>query len=242
MANGNWGDDLRRNVRSYLETLSHGATPFITTFLLIHLTAPAIATLGGSSLSSQTMTSFGEKYLLLAPLAVHAISGTAIRLLSPEPSKRPRPLKSLMSIAGYSTLLCFLPIHFMTHRVHPTTLDAPISAVGPSELDYEFVKTGLRRWPRLSWMLYGGLILSAAAHVTEGVAILWGSYSGTSNGRAGSVQRRRAALRIGASVGLVLPVLAGLYVLSNEPSMIFSATANRYEASFMQSWLYRLSI
>ena len=46
---------FRQNLLSYLTKLSHGSTPFITTFLLIHLTAPALANLGGSSLSSQTM-------------------------------------------------------------------------------------------------------------------------------------------------------------------------------------------
>lgn len=51
----NWATHLRKNVLSCLTKLSHGSTPFITTFILIHLTAPAMATIGGSGLSSQTM-------------------------------------------------------------------------------------------------------------------------------------------------------------------------------------------
>ena len=39
----------------YLTKLAHGSAPFLATFLLIHLAAPAVANLGGSSLSSQTM-------------------------------------------------------------------------------------------------------------------------------------------------------------------------------------------
>ena len=47
--------ELPRKAIPYLTRIVHGSAPFITTFLLIHLTAPAIASLGGSSLSSQTM-------------------------------------------------------------------------------------------------------------------------------------------------------------------------------------------
>jgi len=45
----------RKQLSKILTNLSHLSTPFITTFLLIHLSAPALANLGGSSLSSQVM-------------------------------------------------------------------------------------------------------------------------------------------------------------------------------------------
>jgi hypothetical protein len=48
----------RSRASSVLTTLTHGSAPFITTFLLVHLTAPAAANLGGSALSSQTMVRF----------------------------------------------------------------------------------------------------------------------------------------------------------------------------------------
>ena len=38
-----------------LTTIAQGTAPFISTFLLIHLSAPVAATLGGSSLASQVM-------------------------------------------------------------------------------------------------------------------------------------------------------------------------------------------
>ena len=48
----------RTHASSVLTALTHGSAPFITTFLLIHLAAPAAANLGGSALSSQTMVRF----------------------------------------------------------------------------------------------------------------------------------------------------------------------------------------
>jgi len=48
---------LRGIALPFLTKTAHYSAPFITTFLLIHLTSPAIANLGGSSLASQTMVS-----------------------------------------------------------------------------------------------------------------------------------------------------------------------------------------
>ena len=38
-----------------LTKVAHGSAPFITTFALIHLTAPVMANIGGTSLASQVM-------------------------------------------------------------------------------------------------------------------------------------------------------------------------------------------
>ena len=46
---------LRGTVVPYLTRMAHFSSPFITTFLLIHLSSPILANLGGSSLASQTM-------------------------------------------------------------------------------------------------------------------------------------------------------------------------------------------
>jgi hypothetical protein len=48
-------DSFRASALPYLTKATHISAPFITTFLLIHLTAPALANVGGSTLSSQTM-------------------------------------------------------------------------------------------------------------------------------------------------------------------------------------------
>ena len=50
-------DSLRRNSVPYLTFLSHVPTPFISTFVLVHLSAPIVANIGGSAFSSQVMVS-----------------------------------------------------------------------------------------------------------------------------------------------------------------------------------------
>ena len=50
-------DRIRKMALPFFTKTAHISAPFITTFLLIHLSAPALANLGGSSLSSQTMVS-----------------------------------------------------------------------------------------------------------------------------------------------------------------------------------------
>jgi len=226
----------------YLTKLSHGSSAFIATFLLIHLSAPVLANVGGSSLSSQVMllgreyyqTSFGEKYLVLAPLAVHSLSGLAKRLLSPKP---PRPLSNLLAIAGYASLCVFVPIHFLTHRVNPTVTTPPIYAVGPSELDYEFVKVGLHRWPGQSWLLYVGLVSLVALHAIQGANIIWNGWLRDS---LGSIKKWKRNNVIAAAGGIVAPILSGLYIISKERLTTSPWTIFRFRAVFEQTWLYRL--
>ncbi|KAF9009505.1 hypothetical protein BDQ17DRAFT_1323060 [Cyathus striatus] len=91
-----------------LTTVSHASSTFISTFLLVHLSAPALANLGGGSLASQTMllgreyyqTSLTEPLLLLTPLSVHALSGLLRRLLSPAPKTNPSPVTGALSATG----------------------------------------------------------------------------------------------------------------------------------------------
>ncbi|KAJ7841375.1 hypothetical protein B0H14DRAFT_2360149 [Mycena olivaceomarginata] len=235
---------FRQKTLPALTKLLHGSAPFISTFLLIHLTAPTLANLGGSSLASSVLllgreyyqTEFGEKYLLLGPIAVHSLSGIAKRVLSPAKTP-PRPWTSLLSLTGYANIIFFLP-HFMAHRVHPQTPTAPIYAVGPSELDFEFVKYGLANWPWQSWLLYGGLVASVVLHVVDGERLLFNTYFGETMGRIKAAARKRL-LAIG--LGLVaVPVLAGTYVMTKEPLMILASTAERFHASFTKSPFYRL--
>ncbi|KAJ7056660.1 hypothetical protein C8F01DRAFT_357702 [Mycena amicta] len=224
----------------------HGTAPFISTFVLIHLTAPMLANLGGSSLASQTMllgreyyqTQFGEKYLLLAPLVVHGLSGVTKRAISPSKAP-PRPWTSLLSLTGYANMIMFLPIHFMTHRLFPQSPSPPIHALSPSDLDFEYVKFALARWPGRSWFLYGGLVICVVLHTVEGQRLLFNTYLAQAQtvGRIGksAVKRLRAT---GLAV-VALPVLTGLWMMSQEPLMAFSSTLARYQASFTQSLWYR---
>ena len=245
------GPSMRRTALSYLTTVSHGSSPFITTFLLIHLSAPVLANLGGASLSSQVMvskvatdafvrskimvqqflgreyyqTSFGEKYLLLAPLILHTSSGVAKRLLSDPPTKSPRPLSSLLTLTGYGMFL-FLPIHVAIHRLHPAD---------SSMLDFEFVKLGLHKWPWRSWFLYGSLVGCVVLHAAEGMNIIGRTWAGSIFKTWKSNKRMR---RIAAGIGAV-PLFTGLCFIFQEPLTIFPSLARQFEMAFTRSWIYR---
>ncbi|KAJ7284530.1 hypothetical protein C8J57DRAFT_1288759 [Mycena rebaudengoi] len=236
---------LRQQALPVLTKLLHGSAPFISTFLLIHLTAPVLANLGGASLASQTMllgreyyqTDFGEKYLLLGPLAVHSLSGLAKRFVVSPAKSPPRPWTSLLSLTGYAKPTLLPPVHFMTHRVLPTNPAAPIFALGPSELDFEFVKYGLATWPWRSWILYGGLVVGAALHAAEGARLMSKTYFRASSGRITTPPRKRFW---GIALAVAVPVFSGILLMTMEPVMIMSSTAQRFQASFTQSPLYRI--
>ncbi|KAF7327421.1 hypothetical protein MKEN_00319900 [Mycena kentingensis (nom. inval.)] len=234
---------LRQRTLPVLTKVLHGSAPFISTFLLIHLSAPMLANLGGSSLASQTMlldreyyqTDFGEKYLLLAPLTAHTLSGLIKRVVSP-PKAPPRPWTSLLSLTGYANMLLFLPVHFMAHRVAPADSTAPIHELSPSELDFEYVKFALTKWPVRSWFLYGGLVLCAVLHTVEGQRLLYNTYAPAARIGAAAGKRLRAA---GLAL-IALPVLSGVWALGREPPLVFPSMVSRFESSFRQVFWYRV--
>ncbi|KAF8485637.1 hypothetical protein JB92DRAFT_1538171 [Gautieria morchelliformis] len=220
-----------------LTTLSHLPTPFISTFLLIHLSAPALANLGGSSLSSQVMLlgreyyqgSFSEPWLLFAPLGIHVTAGVTKRLLSSNPLPR-RP--SLLTATAYPLLL-LLPIHILTHRVIPSDTSPPISALSPSELNFEFVKAGLAGWPVRSSVLYAGLVLCGVVHTFEGwdvILRMWGGGKGLG----------RKTRRILAGVGIGT-VLSGLFYSAKESLLVLQSTLAQINASYLASAIYRFN-
>jgi len=138
-------------------------------------------------------------------------------------------------MTGYATILLFLPVHFLTHRVNPTTAGPPIFAVGPAELDYEFVKFGLQKWPWRSWALYAGLVVCVVLHATDGIYIIWNTWLNNIQGWWKGSRNRRFATAVG---GLILPVLSGVFMLSREPLVTLSSTAKRFEAVFTKSFPY----
>lgn len=197
---------------------------------------------------------------MLLPLAVHPISALLKRLLSLLPPSKtpPRPKTSLLALTGYSLLL-LAPIHFLTHRQYPTLDALPIDSLGPAELDYEFVKTGLREWPVRSWIMYGGLVGSVALHMVDGTALIWNAWmagprTGIQHDSPPAINERpskslslftfssrtripRIFLALSA---ITLPVLAGLYTLSREPVLTFASMIGRHRAVFLESWIYRI--
>ncbi|KAF5367660.1 hypothetical protein D9757_010967 [Collybiopsis confluens] len=202
---------FRHKLIKILTKSSHISAPFITTFLLIHLSAPVMANAGGSSLSSQVMllgreyyqTALGEPYLVLGPLAVHALSGIVRRALIIYPKLKkslPSPAgktghsisplsnffrrlraglpSSTLQLTAYSVLL-LLPIHFGIHRLAPTESSPPVLSLGPSELDYSFVQYGLQIWPIRTWTMYTALVGATILHAVEGARVLVGSTTPT---------------------------------------------------------------
>ncbi|TFK45628.1 hypothetical protein OE88DRAFT_1715324 [Heliocybe sulcata] len=207
----------------WLTRIAQGSSSFIGIFLAIHLTAPAMANLGGSSLASQVMllgreyyqTPFGEASLVLAPIGIHAFTSITKR---------------------YAMFFVFAPIHFITHRLNPTSPDAPIYSVGPSELDYEFVKVGLQTWPWRNWLLYTGLVICTALHAAEGSSLVMSTFFANSFDR----KRWRARTRRTVAALSTIPVLTGVLSMATEPLMTFSSLALRYHESFTKSYIFRL--
>ena len=154
------------------------------------------------------------------------------RLLSTPPTSSSRPISSVLTLTGFGAVL-FLPVHFLTHRIFPSESTAPIHAVGPAELDWEFVKVGLHNWPWQSILLYGGLVGCVLLHSVEGMNIIASTWAFPKYLRSSRKTRRIAAI-----AGAV-PVLSGLWFVWNEPLMTFSSLARRFEAAFTRMPIYR---
>lgn len=178
-------------------------------------------------------TSFGEKFLVLAPLGLHISTGIAKRLLSRPRTKSPRPLSTLLSLTAYGAVM-FYPIHFITHRLNPSNPSPPIFSA-TSELDFEFVKLGLQTWPWRSWILYAGLVGCVALHAAEGMTLIGNMWA---KDTWALVRTSKQTRRVAAGLS-ILPVLTGLWFVAQEPLMTFSSLARRFEAAFTQSLLYR---
>ncbi|KAH9948133.1 hypothetical protein B0H21DRAFT_690632 [Amylocystis lapponica] len=228
---------LRHLIQPTLTRLTHASAPFISTFLLIHLSAPIMANIGGSSLSSQVMllgreyyqTSLGEKCLVLAPLVVHPLTALAKRALAP---RYARPVTSVLSMTGFAAVLV-VPFHYLTHRSFPTDPSPPIYAIGPAELDFEYVKFALHAWPWRSWLVYVGLTACVAFHAVEGMNVILNTYA---RGTVKSSVRGRAV----AAASMVLPVITGLIYIAREPLLAFASQASQYHAAFSKHFLYRI--
>jgi len=134
-------------------------------------------------------------------------------------------------------ILVFLPVHVLVHRYYPTLRTSSISSVGPSSLDYEFVKYGLYTWPWRSWFFYVSIVGSVALHIADGTALIWNTWFKKSNGWGKLSRKTRRVISFG---GIVVPVLSGLVVMVREPPFIMSFLASRFRAAFMQSFVFRV--
>jgi hypothetical protein len=168
---------------------------------------------------------------------VHTTSALLKRVFSSStPRPATRPLTSALSVTGYTAALLLLPVHIYTHRLAPSEPAPPISSLGPSELDYEYVKAALHGWPARSTALYVALVLAVALHAADGVGVLWSTWVRQQQTKKLPGRRARRALA-GAAV---LPVLTGLAIVAREPLFAFASMAERYRAALTHSFVYRL--
>ena len=187
-------------------------------------------------------TAWSEPILVLGPIVLHVSAGVVKRLLSGSPREKPRPLSAVFTYTGYAAAFLFLPLHYLTHRIYPMNADDPIDAIGPAELDYEFVKYGLQRWPARSWLLYGGLASCVVLHGLIGAKIIWQTWFGGTR-RSGDCGQDRKKINfnpVAAASSILVPVLVGIFRVSREPLRALSPTITRFEAVFKKLWLYRI--
>src|SRR6266702_1009167 len=118
----------RTRASSVLTALAHGSAPFITTFLLIHLTAPAAANLGGSALSSQTMVRFLLPFFFQCILTVFGIRQTTTSCLGASTTK-----PCLESGTSYSGRCSYTPLARSSSVVslHPFRARSPARSLSP---------------------------------------------------------------------------------------------------------------
>jgi len=218
-------------------------TPFISTFLLIHLSAPISANVGGSNSASQLMilgreyyqTSFGERYLLLAPLGIHIAAGLVRRgriwFQKISHSKSLNLEKPSLLVSTAYVAMALVPVHYLVNRYYPSLDEAPIFGLSPSQLNYDYINYGLAHWPIRTWILYGVMVPAVCLHAAEGVI---------------TVARRHLRLNLKRGVwsrSLVLAgaflTLTGLIAISKETILIYSGEAARYFAAYQKSLLYK---
>lgn len=117
------------------------------------------------------------------------------------------------------------------------TPDIPIEALGPSELDYEFVKYGIQKWPWRSAVLYTGLVGGTLVHSAEGAAILWETYVSKRMGErweAAKMWKRRSQ-----AAAIALLTLSGVFAIWKEDITPLSSLLSRFHATHIKSFLYR---
>ncbi|KAI6111238.1 hypothetical protein F5141DRAFT_1113307 [Pisolithus sp. B1] len=128
-------------VSSILTMLAHTSAPFLSTFLVIHPSAPIAVNIGGSRLASSVMllgreyyqTTFGERYLLLLPFTIHVTSSVAkwVVLILASNSSSPSPSSELSASDSDTAALSEEPFTPKScARIHKLTSLLSVSAYG----------------------------------------------------------------------------------------------------------------
>jgi hypothetical protein len=162
-----------------------------------------------------------------APMVLHVTASVAKRLLLGAPQHI-----TYVMVSGWSLLL-LVPTHVLTHRIHASDPTPPISALSPGDLNFEFVKYGLARWPVISWTIYTGLVGAAAVHAVDGWTLLLRMWC---NAR---ITRQWGWGRLTIVAGAVTGALTGLLVIASEPRLVSRSLAARFLAVYQRSVIYR---
>lgn len=155
----------RRTMLHIANRVQSASAMGITAFLALHLAAPLGAAVGLDACGTMLLTReyyqtpWLEPFLVWGSLSAHIVSSLARRLILGIPRRRP----SLNSLAGY-LLVPMVAVHAWTHRIAPARM-----GVSPSLLSYQFVSYSLSIHPISSWIIYGGLVLSACYHTASGL-------------------------------------------------------------------------
>ncbi|KAH8835031.1 hypothetical protein DL96DRAFT_1572610 [Flagelloscypha sp. PMI_526] len=224
-----------------LTYIAHGTTPFIATYLLVHLSAPILANFGGSSLASKAMilertyysASYGKIMLVVVPVTTHVLSSILKRFTYAKPKEQPRSLDTPMTGGGLGVAFLWFPIHFFIHSVGPRLTSPPIH----ENLDFEFVKTGLKTWPIRTSILYLGLVAALTVHIGEAMGLL-----GYLKGCVGRQTKESIRFRIKViALTISLPVFTGLfYAAAWEPTFAPQAVVGTFRAAFQKFPLFWL--
>ncbi|CEL52270.1 hypothetical protein RSOLAG1IB_00810 [Rhizoctonia solani AG-1 IB] len=247
----------------------HLPTPFIATFMFIHLSAPALASVGGTDAANQVMLLGREYYhgvpqenlLVFLPITVHVGASLVKRVIKfgrqlifklKAKGGQNEPVNSdsnslstsdVLMWTGYPLLLV-LSSHIATHRLIPSSPTPPISSISPSELDYTFVHFGLKNWPLRSWAMYAMLVGAGITHIIYGMPLVWHQ---TTLKLLKKVRLLRSESRIGTSwrispkVGLlgIGIVMLGVLRISRDDLFISRLAETRMASAYRMSVLYR---
>lgn len=197
-------------------------------------------------------TPLGEPLLVWAPLTLH-IAASTLKLIFIGLPKR----LAVLSSTAWPLAVFFLPVHVLVHRVHPAFPGSPVEGLGPSQLDFEYVKYGFERWPMLSWTLFGGLISCVILHSLEGSRILWRVWSiqkrskssAASNNVVQPITSSKLHFAVDGGRRLILPtavvaamaigtfgsILGGLAILASEPVFVSNALSVRMHGAYTRS-------
>lgn len=156
---------------------------------------------------------------------------------------------SILGATGFLTTI-ILPIHVLSHRLAPSSSLAPVNSLSPSQLDFEYVKVGLKVWPILNWTLYSTLVIGMAFHAVEGAAYMYRVWSarlfppsatteeGVDRRRKLKKERVRLVKSVTLSAG-ISSVMAGLAVIATESLFVSRAMMGRMETAWMGVGLFR---